>query len=75
MAKATEEKSNKSKELAYYLTVFKIEGHTTYRALLHSDTGGFAREWEHDGKHPAPLDKKIYRFDRITGEIKEQHAK
>mgnify|MGYP001564470505 CR=1 FL=1 len=56
-------------DLAYYLTLFKIEGHSTWRSHLASARGKFERErssWTHP---PKITDKKVYRIDRVTGEI------
>lgn len=52
---------------SYYLTLFKIEGHSTYRASLKANKKGFEQEsanWP--GK---PTDVRQYRIDRVTGEI------
>lgn len=59
-----------SKDLGYYVTLFKIEGHSTFRAHLHSDAGGFDREWSQGGTRPKITEKRVYRIDRITGEWK-----
>lgn len=55
-------------ELCYYLTVFKLKGHTTYRATLHQKKDNFN---ENVAKHTDITEKKVYRIDRITSEIKE----
>ena len=67
--------SNNKKELAYYLTLFKIEGHETWRSALKSDKLGFDREVEIQSKsnqsYPTITDKKVYRIDRMTGEVSQ----
>lgn len=64
------EKDNLSKDPAYYLTLIKIEGHRTYRVLLHNVIDGFEKEWN-KGKHPKVTEKLVYRIDRLTGEMKQ----
>jgi len=56
------------KELAYYLTVFKIENHSTWRSFLGGNIDVFAGQVEAFTK---VTEKKTYRVDRISGEIKE----
>ena len=55
-------------DLAYYLTLFKIEGHETWRASLSPYRDGFDREWS-NGTHPKVTHKKVYVIDRITGGV------
>ena len=56
------------KDLVYYVTLFKIEGHETWRASLSLHHDGFDREWN-DGAHPKVTDKDVFRIDRLTGQI------
>lgn len=56
------------KNLFYYLTLFKIEGHETWRAHLSGDADGFTREWS-QGKHPVVTKKMVKKIDRVSGEI------
>lgn len=53
------------KDLSYYLTLFKIEGHTTWRAHLAADPQGFAKQCQPG--MPKITEKKTVRIDRITG--------
>ena len=63
---------NSQKELAYYLTVFKIEGHETWRGHLGGSVGAFGVQLKNnDGKHPKVTAKKVYRIDRINGALEE----
>lgn len=62
-------KNNKPKDLAYYLTMFKIEGHETWRVQLHPTPEGFAAEIAKAINMPKVTEKKVHRIDRITGEI------
>lgn len=58
------------KELAYYVTMFKIEGHTTWRAHLCGHKDGFTRQVEND--KAKVTEKNVLRIDRITGQIQPQ---
>lgn len=65
------EKNQKPKrEMKYFLTVFKIEGHQTWRASLSSDKNGFKDTVE---EHAKVTEKKTIIVDRITGEFKEEN--
>jgi hypothetical protein len=57
----------KEKDLAYYLTLFKIEGHTTWRTHLSQHKTGFEREFSAPG-HPKVTESKVIRIDGVTGE-------
>ncbi len=63
------------KELAYYLTMFKIEGHDTWRVSVGGDTSAFKRSLIEvhpgGGKAPKVTAKKLFRIDRITGALEE----
>lgn len=49
--------------------MFKIEGHERYRAHIGKTLGSFERELKNcGGKVPKVTDKKVYRFDRTSGE-------
>lgn len=64
------------KDLAYYLTVFTLEGHETWRVHVNTNPSAFEeiemKNWKAaKGKKAAKLSqKKVYRIDRLTGEIK-----
>jgi len=62
-------KEEKKKDLAYYLTLFKIEGHTTWRAHLGQFPDSFDRQKQNDN-WPAVTEKQVLRIDRITGGFK-----
>lgn len=66
-------KHDKPKDLAYYFTMFKIEGHETWRAHLGSDKGAFDRQWVNDQQgaatRPKITQRRDFRIDRITGSI------
>ncbi len=64
----------KSKEkLEYFINLFKVEGHGTWRISVHAKAGDFERLLGIDGtKKPVITDKKILIVDRVTGDIKEQ---
>ncbi len=54
------------KEMAYYIFMFTLEGHTTWHATMARDEGGFQRAT----KGCKIKDRKTFRIDRVTGEIK-----
>ena len=62
------------KELAYYLTMFKVEGHSTWRAHLAQSKEGFADDQKKNwGKHaPTVTETMVMRVDRITGQFQPQ---
>ncbi len=53
-------------DFAYYLTLFKIEDHSSWRAHLSGHENGFENEWATNGKRPKITEKKIIRIDRKT---------
>lgn len=62
-----------SKELAYYLTLFTLEGHKTWRAHLGGDKEAFDRQDAinvKNGAQPMKVTKRhVIRFDRLTGQL------
>lgn len=67
MAIQEKKKHDKPIDLCYYLTLFKIEGHTTYRGHFAADKATFDKQLQPNT--PAITERKLYRVDRITGEI------
>ncbi len=66
-------KEQKFRDMAYYITLIKIEGHTSWRVgAMTGIAGGFDKEWKNTsgGTRPAITERITYRVDRITGEIK-----
>lgn len=61
--------SKSKKEKAYYLTLFKIEGHKTWRAHLAAGAKQFDEERSRWVKSPKITDRSTLRIDRITKEI------
>ena len=55
---------------AYYLTLFKIEGHETWRGHYGRNSDAFDVEWS-TGIRPKVTARKLFRIDRISGDIKE----
>lgn len=55
-------------DLAYYVTLFKTEGHSTWRAHLGATIGAFEKQKSNDG-WPTVTDTKIFRVDRLSGTI------
>lgn len=61
------EQNNKK---CYYLTVFSLEGHGTFRAHLSMNPQGFEVEQKNwSEKTPKIQSKKVYAVDKLTGEI------
>lgn len=58
-----------SEDQMYYLTMFKLEGHKTWRVDIKRDAGGFDREWKKVKNAPKVTEKKIIRINKITGEL------
>ncbi len=52
----------------YYLTLFKIKGHKTFRTHISRDEGGFNREAKVNN-FPEVTEKKIIRIDGLTGDM------
>lgn len=62
---------NTNKDLSYYVTLFTLEGHSTWRADLDSKPDGFQRKWDsqQQGTKPKILKKNVLKIDRLTGQI------
>ena len=58
-----------SKELFYFLTLFKIKGHSTWRTDLSQTKDSFEVRV---AKMTTVTEKKVYRIDRITGVMNEE---
>lgn len=65
--------NDKEKDLAYYLTLYKIEGHQTWRASLSQKKDGFELQIKNQnaGKFPKVTEKMVMRIDRLTGGFSE----
>lgn len=50
----------------YYVTVFKIEGHSTFRAVLSMGEDDFKKQVLNATK---VTELKTYRIDKVTGDI------
>lgn len=61
-----------SVDLNYYLTLYQLEGHTTWRASLSSHKKGFQKEALNI--NPKITDVLVYRIDRTTGSVIRQFA-
>lgn len=59
------------KDLSYYLTLYFLDGHTTWRANLQSHKDAFDKQWfaQKEGILPKILKKHVIKIDRITGQI------
>ncbi len=60
------EKKHEIKDLYYYLTTFKLEGHETWRAHLAKDPDQFERE-SSSNNWPKTTEKHVMKFDRLKG--------
>lgn len=63
----TKKKGHKVDDLAYYLTLFKLEGHQTWRAHLGGHKEAFDVEQKNWLKGPVITEKQTMRIDRLTG--------
>jgi hypothetical protein len=62
-------------ELAYFIALFKLDGHDTWRACLGRDKNILEREKKNWGKNPPKVTKsKLLRIDRMTAEIHSIHG-
>jgi hypothetical protein len=62
------EPHQKPTDLSYYLTLFKLEGHQTWRAHLGGDKAAFKRTQDTMGKNaPKVTEYQTLRIDRLTG--------
>lgn len=61
----------KKPELAYYLTLYTLEGHETWRAHLGSDRESFQRsiDAQKEGRQPKVTKANVIRVDRLSGTI------
>lgn len=57
-------------ELVYYITLFKIEGHSTWRCSIKATPTAFDEEIEKTKGFPKITARKVYRVDRKTGGVK-----
>lgn len=60
-----------NKEMAYYLTVFKLKGHETWRAHLGREKETFIIEQKNWPSDVKVTDIVVHRVDRITGLIEK----
>lgn len=64
-------KNPPAKDLAYYITMFKLEGHETWRCYMAQRKDSFkSQEQKNWGKNPPKITKEqTLRIDKITGQI------
>lgn len=58
------------KELAYFLTLFKVKGHKRWRASLKGRADGFDKEMKQNGL-TGILERKEFVIDRLTGDVQK----
>lgn len=58
--------SKPQRDLVYYLTLFKLEGHETWRAMLSLNSKGFELQAKND-KWPKITERIDMQLDRLTG--------
>lgn len=71
MSKSIPKQRDLNKDLSYYLTLFTLEGHQTWRAHLTGRKDGFEIEmknWKPDVKLK---ERQTIRIDRLTGGFSE----
>lgn len=63
--------ANKGIRKYYYLTLYTLEGHKTWRAHLASDQRGFENQFynQQQGKPPRITAKIIIKINRLTSEL------
>lgn len=55
----------------YYLTLFKVKDHTTWRAAMHSGAEAFDNEVRKNMTKLVITETIVYKIDRLTGDIKK----
>ena len=60
-----------NKQLVIYLTIYKLEGHETFRAHLGRDREAIDREATNN-KWPKITERNVLVIDRITGVFKTE---
>lgn len=62
----------KIQDPAYYVTMYKLKGHETWRAQLSDRVDGFDKSWRNqtEGILPEITERNVLRIDRLTGTIK-----
>lgn len=55
----------------YYVTLYRLEGHTKWRGRFGKDEDSFDRSWEieNGNSKPAITERRVLKLDRMTGEI------
>lgn len=62
-------KPSKFESDAYYVTFFKVEGHSKWRAHFSANVDAFDNQratWENP---PKITEKRVYRFDKVSGTV------
>lgn len=59
----------REQDLAYYVTAYRLEGHTTWRMCLGTRRDHFEIEQKNWGAHVRVTAVKRFRFDRVTGKF------
>lgn len=59
-------KTSQEKDLSYYLTLYKLEGHETWRAILSQNPEGFDLQSKHNN-FPKVTERVNMKINRITG--------
>lgn len=67
MEKKRQPQREAPKDLGYYLTLFKLEGHTTWRAHLSGGKDDFEKQKQ--ATWPKVTEKNVIRIDRIAGTL------
>lgn len=60
-------KKERSTDIAYYLTLFRLKGHTTWHAYLSRDYDGFKRNVETNNQNVT--ETRVIKIDRLQGSI------
>lgn len=63
--------SESPKELKYFICLFKLEGHRTWRMLIHGTMEGLELQLKPPHNKAKITAKKFFEIDRLTGLMEE----
>jgi hypothetical protein len=64
-------KDNLPKELKYYICLFTLQGHRTWRMIIHPTVEGIERQLKPPHNRTKVTAKKFFEVNRLTGEMEE----
>ena len=60
-----------NKELKYFFCLFTLEGHKTWRMLMHSTLEGLEKQLKPPHNGARVTAKRFFEIDRVTGKMEE----